>query len=106
VPGHRGGTSGKPSRGRRGAACCGEGADAIWLAGRGWQVTAADVSTVAITRGASHAAKAGDDIAALLDPGEWDVLVNAARPHPAADPEGRPVTAHDTVLRARRHDTP
>lgn len=30
---------------------CGEGADAIWLAQRGWQVVAVDVSAVAIERG-------------------------------------------------------
>lgn len=36
---------------------CGEGADAIWLAKRGWQVTAIDVSAVALER-ASAAAKA------------------------------------------------
>jgi 2-polyprenyl-3-methyl-5-hydroxy-6-metoxy-1,4-benzoquinol methylase len=29
---------------------CGEGADAIWLAGRGWTVTAVDVSEVAVSR--------------------------------------------------------
>ncbi len=29
---------------------CGEGADAIWLAERGWRVTAADVSAVALGR--------------------------------------------------------
>ncbi|WP_433383411.1 class I SAM-dependent methyltransferase [Actinoplanes sp. CA-142083] len=38
---------------------CGEGADAVWLAKRGWQVTAADISTVALTRAAQHAAEAG-----------------------------------------------
>ena len=46
---------------------CGEGADAIWLAGRGWQVTALDVSTVALERGAAHAAEAGADIARRID---------------------------------------
>ncbi|RSN56827.1 SAM-dependent methyltransferase [Actinomadura sp. WAC 06369] len=38
---------------------CGEGADAIWLARRGWSVTAVDVSTVALGRGAAHAKEAG-----------------------------------------------
>ena len=36
---------------------CGEGADAIWLASRGWQVTGLDVSAVAIGR-AEQAARA------------------------------------------------
>lgn len=34
---------------------CGEGADAVWLAGQGWEVTALDVSQVALKRAASHA---------------------------------------------------
>jgi SAM-dependent methyltransferase len=33
----------------------GEGADAIWLARRGWRVTALDISAVALERGAAHA---------------------------------------------------
>ena len=45
---------------------CGEGADAIWLAARGWQVTAADVSQVALDRGARFAAEAGSDVAARI----------------------------------------
>lgn len=38
---------------------CGEGGDAIWLAQRGWRVTAVDVSSVALTRAAGHARSAG-----------------------------------------------
>jgi 2-polyprenyl-3-methyl-5-hydroxy-6-metoxy-1,4-benzoquinol methylase len=38
---------------------CGEGADAIWLAQRGWRVTAADLARAALERGAAHAAAAG-----------------------------------------------
>jgi len=38
---------------------CGEGADAIWLATRGWRVTAADIAQVALDRAAVHAADAG-----------------------------------------------
>jgi SAM-dependent methyltransferase len=38
---------------------CGEGADAIWLAGRGWTVTAIDVSDVAICRAEAAASGAG-----------------------------------------------
>lgn len=34
---------------------CGEGADAVWLARQGWEVTALDVSTVALQRAALHA---------------------------------------------------
>jgi SAM-dependent methyltransferase len=40
---------------------CGEGADAIWLASRGWKVTALDVSAVALERARAHAQAAGQD---------------------------------------------
>ncbi|MEU5099522.1 methyltransferase domain-containing protein [Streptomyces sp. NPDC020996] len=33
---------------------CGEGADAIWLAGQGWQVTGVDFSSEALHRAAGH----------------------------------------------------
>ncbi|MEV0096986.1 FAD-dependent oxidoreductase [Streptomyces sp. NPDC050738] len=38
---------------------CGEGADAIWLARRGWQVTATDISAVALERAVAHAEESG-----------------------------------------------
>jgi len=162
----------------------GEGADAIWLASRGWAVTAVDVSAVALERAAAHAAAQGDEIAgrirwrredllswdpgpqrfdlvsaqfmhlpspelesvhrrlaaavrpggtllivshhpddlhanvgrpahhdlfptpgqlaAGLDPGDWEILVAAAVGRPATDLDGQPVTITDTVLRASR----
>ncbi len=45
---------------------CGEGADAVWLAGRGWEVTALDVSRVALDRAAAAARAAGVDVRWLL----------------------------------------
>ncbi|HET9691497.1 MAG TPA: methyltransferase domain-containing protein [Acidimicrobiales bacterium] len=40
---------------------CGEGADAIWLAGRGWEVLGVDISAVAIERaGAARRSQPGD----------------------------------------------
>jgi SAM-dependent methyltransferase len=42
---------------------CGEGGDAIWLASRGWQVTAVDISSVALERAAANALQSGDDVA-------------------------------------------
>ena len=88
---------------------CGEGADAIWLAGHGWQVTAVDISAVALARGAAQRAArpaapqlffTAADIAASLDPHEWAIVVSAARERSATDPDGRTITVHDTVLRA------
>ncbi|MBF5002351.1 class I SAM-dependent methyltransferase [Nocardia sp. BSTN01] len=38
---------------------CGEGADAVWLAGQGWQVTGVDISQTALERAAAHAEQAG-----------------------------------------------
>jgi len=162
----------------------GEGADAIWLAGRGWRVTAVDISGVALERAAGHAVAAGDavadriqwlradilewepperaydlvtahyihlpadsrrmvyarlaaavadrgtlliaahhpsdmattmprpqqpelfftgdDLAAELGSRDWEIVTNVVATREATDPEGRPVTLHDTVFRARR----
>jgi len=41
---------------------CGEGADAIWLAQRGWTVTAIDISEVAVERARDAAARAGASV--------------------------------------------
>jgi SAM-dependent methyltransferase len=66
---------------------CGEGADAIWLARNGWDVTALEVSGVALERAARHAQDVGIDIrwmhAGLVEsavpPGSFD-LVSAMYP--------------------------
>lgn len=163
---------------------CGEGADAIWLATRGWQVTGTDVSPVALARAAERAAAEGhevldritwqqrdvlswdpvplqfdlvsahfihlptaareslhrqlaaavrpggtllivghhpsdmetsvgrpplpdffftaDQVAATLDPDDWHIVVAAAPERQTLDPDGRPVTIRDAVLRAER----
>jgi SAM-dependent methyltransferase len=154
---------------------CGEGADAVWLAERGWRVTAVDFAAAALARGAEHApgvdwvradltawtpparydlvsaqflhlpgaqrvpvfarladavapggtlllvghdssdTAAGahrppepdlfftaDEVAAGLDPGEWDVVVAESRARKTTHPEGRAMTVHDAVVRAVR----
>ena len=163
---------------------CGEGADAIWLASRGWRVTGIDVSTVALARAARCAAEAGaavagritwqqadilswdpaplqfdlisaqfihlptpareslhgrlaaavrpggtllivghhpadlgttmgrpnlpdffftaEQIAATLAPDAWQIVVAGAPERQATDPDGRPITIRDAVLRAQR----
>ncbi|MFM9371333.1 class I SAM-dependent methyltransferase [Streptomyces sp. Da 82-17] len=66
---------------------CGEGADAIWLARQGWEVTALEVSGVALDRAARHARDAGVEVrwvhaeltGAALAPGTFD-LVSAQYP--------------------------
>lgn len=66
---------------------CGEGADAVWLDRQGWEVTALDVSRVALERAALHARAAGADVRwvhaglveAPLRPGTFD-LVSAQYP--------------------------
>ncbi|MGH3301466.1 MAG: class I SAM-dependent methyltransferase [Streptosporangiaceae bacterium] len=44
----------------------------------------------------------GDDIAALLDVGDWDIVTNDAPGRVLTDPDGNPVTIHDTVFRSWR----
>ncbi len=69
---------------------CGEGADAVWLAERGWQVTALDVSRVALARGREAAEAAGVEV-------DWlhAGLVEAALP----DGSFALVSAHYPALR-------
>jgi len=59
----------------------GEGGDAFWLASRGWKVTAADISGVAIERAAKRAGERGlaiswlqADLAKTSAPGTYDLV--------------------------------
>lgn len=73
---------------------CGEGADVVWLAERGWRVTGVDVSVVALDRAKRHAGEAGvadriswlhaDLVAGDALPGGAD-LVSAQYLHVPAD---------------------
>ncbi len=159
---------------------CGEGADALWLARAGWQVTAVDFSAAALARAEKEAVRenvsvdwqqvdlaqwdagvsgfdlvsaqyfhwppapraalftrlaravrpggtllivghyfpdpataprpdmletfyTAAEVAALLDPSDWDVIVAEFRPRSRAHPEtGEQITIQDAVLRARR----
>ena len=72
---------------------CGEGADAVWLAVRGWQVTAVDISEVALDRARARAAEAGlgdridwqrHDLGASFPAGTFD-LVSAQFLHSRGD---------------------
>jgi SAM-dependent methyltransferase len=78
---------------------CGEGADALWLAGRGWHVTGVDWAGVALDRARAVAARAGSGatfvegditdagwLAGLSPSGAFD-LVTLAFLHP--EPEDR-----------------
>ncbi|WP_312183025.1 class I SAM-dependent methyltransferase [Arthrobacter sp.] len=66
---------------------CGEGADAVWLAGQGWDVTALEVSRVALDRAARQAELQGVTVnwvhaglvEAALPPASFD-LVSAQYP--------------------------
>ncbi|MBT2225372.1 methyltransferase domain-containing protein [Nonomuraea sp. NEAU-A123] len=72
---------------------CGEGADAVWLARRGWRVTAVDISGVALERAARHAVREGvaeridwqrHDLATSFPDGVFD-LVSAQFLHSHGD---------------------
>lgn len=63
---------------------CGEGADVVWLATRGWRTTGVDVSGTALARAAQHAADAGvaertsfaaHDLGASFPAGTFDLVV-------------------------------
>jgi SAM-dependent methyltransferase len=60
---------------------CGEGADAIWLAGQGWAVVATDISSVALERAEQHVR---DTDAAGSERIEWlqaDLLASPPEPN-------------------------
>jgi SAM-dependent methyltransferase len=79
---------------------CGEGADAVWLAQRGWKVTALDVSQVALERGRVAASASDVEIEwlhagvvdARLAPGSFD-LVSVHYPALRRTPGGDAVRA-------------
>jgi SAM-dependent methyltransferase len=66
---------------------CGHGSDALWLAARGWQVTAVDFSETALAHARSTAEAMGADVAERVDwvegdlgtwspqPGHYDLVV-------------------------------
>jgi 2-polyprenyl-3-methyl-5-hydroxy-6-metoxy-1,4-benzoquinol methylase len=59
---------------------CGEGADAIWLASRGWTVTGVDVSPVGLERAARHAADQGEQVAGRITWRQEDLLTWVPEP--------------------------
>ncbi len=75
---------------------CGEGADAVWLAGQGWDVTALDVSQVALRRAAQHAEQADAKV-------QWvhAGLLDAALPHTTFDLVS---AQYPALLRTDNHD--
>lgn len=77
---------------------CGEGANAIWLASRGWRVTAVDLASTALRRAREHAETLGADVTSRIDWVQADLtvwtpteehfdLVCAHYVHPAASRE-------------------
>lgn len=83
---------------------CGRGGDAIWLAGRGWRVTAVDVSGRVLDRARAHAARAGvteridwqrHDLTATFPAGTFDLVCSQFLHSPLEEPGQR-----DAILRA------
>lgn len=52
---------------------CGEGADAVWLASRGWRVTAVDIATTALRRAWEYAETLGAEVTSPIDWVEADL---------------------------------
>ena len=81
---------------------CAEGADAIWLAGRGWRVTAVDVSATALQRASTHAVEAGvedrivfqrHDLAHTFPTGVYDLVSAQYLQSPVEFPRDRVLQA-------------
>ena len=81
-------TTGDLAPGRALDAGCGNGTDALWLAARGWHVTAVDFSATALDHGRSTAASLGADVAERIawvegdlgtwipEPGQYDLVTS------------------------------
>jgi SAM-dependent methyltransferase len=74
------GAAGELAPGRALDAGCGHGAEAIWLAARGWEVTAVDFSPTALERGRKMAEAAGPEVAERVEWVEADLGVWAPEP--------------------------
>ncbi|GAA1800642.1 MFS transporter [Actinomadura chokoriensis] len=101
---------------------CGEGADAIWLARRGWRVTGTDISRTALERAARHAADAGvadrvdwqrHDLAESFPGGAYDLVtamflhsLDPAMPREAILREAAAAVAPGGVLLVAGHAGP
>ena len=59
---------------------CGHGSETLWLAARGWQVTAVDFSATALAHARSAAEAAGADVAARIDWVEGDLTTWTPQP--------------------------
>jgi SAM-dependent methyltransferase len=59
---------------------CGHGSETLWLAARGWQVTAVDFSGTALAHGRSTAEAAGTDLAERIDWVEGDLATWTPEP--------------------------
>ena len=80
---------------------CGEGAYAVWLARGGWDVTALEVSGVAL-RGFDPADYVWPSMVAALFDDDWDVEADEQRPRVAPESGAGAHHVDDVVLRARR----
>jgi SAM-dependent methyltransferase len=59
---------------------CGEGADAMWLAGRGWYVVAVDISDVALARAAQHGQATAGTASSRVEWRQADLLARPPEP--------------------------
>lgn len=73
---------------------CGEGADVLWLAERGWQATGVDISASAVERGRAAAAAAGLS--------EQTAFVVEVRVRQGTAPDGEAAELEDSVVLLRR----
>ena len=89
---------------------CGEGADSVWLAGQGWQVTAVDISATAIRRARTLAAtRSGaeaqitwlvEDLATWEPTGTFELVSSCFLHSPVGLPRG------EVLRRAATHVAP
>jgi len=91
---------------------CAKGDDAVWLARRGWQVTAVDISSVVLEYAAENAQRAGvaermkfeaHDLAISFPEGAYDLVTASFLHSPHAWPRTRVLARAASVVRPGGH---
>ena len=83
---------------------CGHGSDTLWLAARGWQVTAVDFAATALANARSTAESVGADVAERIDWVEGDLAIppagSSSSPRTGRGPQPAPASTPSSACDA------
>lgn len=82
---------------------CGEGAEAVWLASRGWRVTAVDIAATVLRRARERAERLGAEVTSRIDWVRADLTAGPPRAERfdlVTTHYAHPRTSHETLFRS------